>query len=288
MNSAIALPVESQEWYQALVEECRAIVVEAEFTARWALVEGYHTLGMRIVSDGHFEKYAKGNESFLTDLSRNLGLSYRTLYRAVEFARKFPNLEALPEGKNTSWNQVVTKYLPGPKVPEVPLPPGVYAVVCADPPWKYDFSRSESREIENQYSTMELEDICAKPVPGICAENCVLFLWATSPKLPEAMAVISAWGFTYKTCMVWAKDKIGMGYYARQKHELLLIATRGTPNVPEPQDRPESVICAPRVGHSVKPDRFYKIIERMYPTSKRVELFARKQREGWDNWGAEW
>ncbi len=65
------------------------------------------------------------------------------------------------------------------------------------------------------------------PVAEVAADDSVLFMWATSPKLREAMQVVEAWGFDYKTCMVWVKDKIGMGYYARQQHELLLIAKRG-------------------------------------------------------------
>lgn len=111
-EKAIALPVENQEWYQALVEECRAIVVEAEFTSRWALIQGYHALGQRIVTDVNFQKYAKGNTSSLSGLIKNLGLSAPTVYRAMRFYELFPDLDALPEGKNTSWNQVVTKYLP--------------------------------------------------------------------------------------------------------------------------------------------------------------------------------
>ena len=162
---------------------------------------------------------------------------------------------------------------------------GQFDVIYADPPWRYQHSISESRAIENQYPTMDLPDICALPVGNVCATNCVLFMWATSPKLAEAMLVIESWGFEYKTCMVWVKDKIGMGYYARQRHELLLIATRGTPETPEPASRPDSVIEAPRGKHSAKPDEFYSIIERMYPGRAMIELFSRSPRAGWMAWG---
>src|SRR5690606_19179833 len=98
--------------------------------------------------------------------------------------------------------------------------------------------------------------------------------------------VIDAWGFDYRTCMVWVKDRIGMGYYARQRHELLLIAKRGNFPVPDPEDRPDSVIDAPLGQHSAKPDVVYELIERMYPTVERkVELFARRPRDGWAAWG---
>lgn len=162
---------------------------------------------------------------------------------------------------------------------------GTFNVIYADPPWQYDYSPTESRAIENQYPTMPLEDICALPVEKIAADDCVLFLWATNPKLEEALTVIRAWGFTYKTNMVWVKDKIGMGYYARQQHELLLIATRGSLPVPEPSARPSSVIQAERSTHSAKPESVYDTLERMYPDFNKVELFCRTPREGWTAWG---
>lgn len=168
-----------------------------------------------------------------------------------------------------------------------PVPTGRYQVLLADPPWKYDFASSENREIENQYPTMTVDAICDLPVAKLAEPDAVLFLWATSPKLPEALRVMGAWGFAYKTCMIWVKDKIGMGYYARQRHELLLIGTKGSPEVPPPERRPDSVIEAPRGRHSEKPERASEVIESMYPDTTRVELFARKSRENWSSWGNE-
>lgn len=162
---------------------------------------------------------------------------------------------------------------------------GKFSVIYADPPWRYEHIESESRAIENQYPTMSLDEICAMPVQDICADDCVLFLWATSPKLAEAMRVIEFWGFDYRTSMVWVKDKIGMGYYARQRHELLLIAKRGNPVTPEPSARPDSVVESERTEHSRKPEIFYDLIERMYPEFPRVELFCRTPRPGWRVWG---
>lgn len=164
-------------------------------------------------------------------------------------------------------------------------PEGKYQLIYADPPWRYDFSKSDSREIENQYPTMELEDICSLPVGKWTDTDCTLFMWATSPKLDQAFGVIQSWGFTYKTCMVWVKDKIGMGYYARQQHELLLIATLGEPPTPEPANRPSSVVNAVRTEHSRKPDEFYAILERMYPNINKLEMFCREPRQGWNAWG---
>ena len=163
--------------------------------------------------------------------------------------------------------------------------PSLYSVLYADPPWRYDFAVSSSREIENQYPTMETQDICDLPVPSITDTDAVLFLWATSPKLLESLRVMEAWGFAYKTCMVWVKDKIGMGYYARQRHEILLIGTRGHLPTPEPSNRPDSVIMAPRDKHSAKPVRAYELLESMYPGLPKVEIFCRSPREGWSSWG---
>lgn len=166
-----------------------------------------------------------------------------------------------------------------------PMPERKYEVVYADPPWRYEHSKSDSRKIENQYPTMSLEEIKAVAVPA--ADNATLIMWATSPKLVEAFEVMESWGFSYRTCMVWVKDKIGMGYYARQQHELVLIAKKGEPPVPEPANRPPSVFYSDREQHSAKPESFYQVVERMYPHESKVELFARSARDGWDAWGNE-
>jgi len=169
-----------------------------------------------------------------------------------------------------------------------PLPPGTFRLLYADPPWRYEHVVTESRAIENQYPTMALEDICAIEIPA--ADDALLFLWATSPKLAEAMAVLKAWRFDYRTCAVWDKETIGMGYYFRQQHELLLVAARGALPAPEPSTRPPSIFRARRAEHSAKPDLVYDILEAMYPTfteHDRIELFARAGRRGWAAWSNE-
>lgn len=169
--------------------------------------------------------------------------------------------------------------------PAAPLPQDErFPVLYVDPPWRYEgVETPDARKIENQYPTMNAEDLAALAVPA--DEDCVLFLWVTSPKLSEGLHLLEAWGFEYRTCMVWVKDRIGMGYYARQQHELLLIGKRGSLPVPDPSDRPSSVITAPRGEHSSKPARVYELIERMYPDYRRCELFARTERPGWSAWG---
>ena len=166
---------------------------------------------------------------------------------------------------------------------------GKFVVLYADPPWRYEHPPmgGSNRSIENHYPTMELEEICALPIADIAHQNSVLFLWATSPKLPECLDVVKAWGFTYRTDMVWVKDKIGMGYHARERHEALLIAKRGELPPPAPEVRPDSVQEAPRLEHSAKPPVFYEIIDRMYPSVRKIELFGRapEEREHWFTWG---
>lgn len=166
-----------------------------------------------------------------------------------------------------------------------PLPTGTYDVILADPPWRYDFAPTDSRAIENQYPTLTPEEIVAYQPPA--APDAVLFLWATAPKLREALEVVEGWGFDYVTHMIWVKDKIGMGYYARSKHELLLIGRRGEPGLPAESVRPESVFESPRTMHSRKPERAYELIEAMYPDRAYLELFSRSKREGWQDWGNE-
>jgi N6-adenosine-specific RNA methylase IME4 len=122
------------------------------------------------------------------------------------------------------------------------------------------------------------------------SDNAVLFLWATNPLLVDAMEVVSAWKFQYKTNMVWVKTELqkpGSGFYVRGRHELLFICTRGSftplnPNISPPIG---SIIEAPVREHSRKPESVYGIIEALYPGCNYVELFSRTSRNGWDSWG---
>jgi N6-adenosine-specific RNA methylase IME4 len=170
------------------------------------------------------------------------------------------------------------------------LPAGKYAVLLADPPWRFDFV-IESRAVENHYPTLrtgEIEcfhDSLGRSVADLAADDAVLFLWATNPLLPDALAVMAAWGFEYKTNLVWVKDHIGLGWWVRGRHELLLVGTRGTISPPPPHLRPDSVIDAARGIHSAKPANAYDLIESVWPDVPKVELFARSRRDGWSAFG---
>lgn len=169
------------------------------------------------------------------------------------------------------------------------MPNKRYGVILADPPWRFEpYSRETGmdRAADNHYSTMPLEEIKALNPP--VANDCVLFLWATAPMLPEALTVMKNWGFTYKTHAVWIKDRLGTGYWYRNKHELLLVGTIGEPPAPTPGTQASSVIEASVGPHSKKPDIFREMIKQMFPTLPKLEMFARgKAPEGWDFWGNE-
>jgi len=165
------------------------------------------------------------------------------------------------------------------------LPKFLFTVIYADPPWEYDFSETRARAIESKYPTMTIDSICNKKIPS--DKDAVLFLWATAPKLPEAMSVLEAWGFKYVTNSVWDKEIIGMGYWFRGQHEMLLVGVRGEVHPAEAGLRNPSVYREKRTKHSRKPDKYYEYIEKMFPDCKKIELFQTKQREGWIGWGIE-
>jgi N6-adenosine-specific RNA methylase IME4 len=170
------------------------------------------------------------------------------------------------------------------------LPNKRYGVIYADPEWRFEvYSRDTGmdRAADNHYPTSATDAICARPVGDIAADDCVLFLWATVPMLPDALKVMAAWGFTYKSHCIWAKDKVGTGYWFRNSHELLLVGTKG--NIPAPAMGTQwtSTIEGRVTRHSAKPERFYELIEEYFPSLPKIELNARHTRKGWDAWGNE-
>jgi N6-adenosine-specific RNA methylase IME4 len=167
-----------------------------------------------------------------------------------------------------------------------------YNIIYADPPWRYERNKGQG-VAENHYPTMNLEDICALPVAEISAKDSVLFLWATWPMLKEAMQVISAWGFRYKTlAFLWLKlNKVspswffGMGYWTRSNSEICLLATKGHPK--RLNKKIHQFIIAPIEEHSKKPDIVREKICELVGELPRIELFARQTAQGWEVWGNE-
>lgn len=170
------------------------------------------------------------------------------------------------------------------------LPAKRYGVILADPEWRFEvYSRDTGmdRSADNHYPTSDLEVIKSRPVGEIAADDCVLFLWATAPMLPQALTVMAAWGFTYRSQAIWSKDRIGTGYWFRNRHELLLVGTRGGVPAPAMGTQWASVIEAPVGEHSAKPETFHELIEAYFPNLPKIELNARRSRPGWDAWGLE-
>jgi N6-adenosine-specific RNA methylase IME4 len=164
-----------------------------------------------------------------------------------------------------------------------PLPEGPFALILADPPWSFGSPDSEFAP-DQHYPCMPLHEIKQLRIPA--ADDCVLFMWAVNSLLPEALEVIRAWGFRYRNNLAWVKNGIGPGVWLRQRHELLLIATRGAIGPPDPEERVDSVIEAGRGRHSEKPAEAQRRIEQMYPALSKLELFARGEpRPGWQIWG---
>lgn len=165
-----------------------------------------------------------------------------------------------------------------------PLPKEKFSIIYADPPWEYKWDKTRGSAAKH-YNTESIDYLKKIKIPS--EKNCVLFLWATNPKLNEALELIEAWGFEYKTNMAWIKDKFGTGYWVRGQHELLLIATKGKVKTPPKELRISSILKAKRTKHSKKPEEFYEIIEKMFPGMKYIEMFARKKRKNWVSWGNE-
>ena len=170
------------------------------------------------------------------------------------------------------------------------LPEQKFGVILTDPPWTFEVRSDKGldRSASNHYPTMTLDDIAELDVPSIAADDCILFMWATSPLLPEAIQIMSHWGFEYKSHCIWVKDKIGTGYWFRSQHEILLIGTKGKVPAPAPGTQWSSIVHAPVGNHSEKPKTFHEMIEHYFPNLPKLEMHCRGTgRDGWAVWGLE-
>jgi len=148
-----------------------------------------------------------------------------------------------------------------------------FATVYADPPWPYDNRASRAAAV-NHYPTVSVEEICAEPIQDLVEDAAHLHLWTTNAFLREAFEVIDAWGFQYKSCLVWVKDKLGMRNYWRVSHEYLLLGTRGDVGFRDSSIR--SWIEADGTRHSQKPAVVRELVERVSP-GPYLELYGRQE-----------
>lgn len=170
------------------------------------------------------------------------------------------------------------------------FPKRAFRLIYADPPWSFATwsDRGMDRSADNHYPTISTDLLCGIGPYVPAADDAVLFLWATSPMLPDAVRVMGMWGFDYKTSFVWKKNRAGSGYWFRNQHETLLLGMRGNVPAPAHGTQENSIIEAPLAKHSEKPNIFYEVIERMFPSFSKLEMFCRgPARPGWDVWGNE-
>lgn len=194
-------------------------------------------------------------------------------------------------------------------------PAGGFGLIMADPPWRFDnFSEAgEGKNPSAHYGCMDLGWIKALPVQWLAASDCLLWLWATNPMLPQAIETLEAWGFTFKTAGTWVKrskrgkDAFGTGYVLRSSNEPFLIGTIGAPKttrstrstLPTYDEGLQSIasgggwpmgtitIEAAIRAHSQKPEECFAAAEGLMPDAQRIEVFSRTNRPGWSAWGNE-
>jgi N6-adenosine-specific RNA methylase IME4 len=173
---------------------------------------------------------------------------------------------------------------------------GCYGTILADPPWRFSNRTGkiapEHRRL-SRYATLSFKEIRGIPVSSVAAQRSHLYLWVPNALLTEGLEVMRAWGFIYKTNIVWHKirkdggpDGRGVGFYFRNTTELVLFGIKGQLRTLSPGRSQVNVIRVPKREHSRKPDELYSIIEACSP-GPYLELFARGSRPGWSQWGNE-
>lgn len=183
------------------------------------------------------------------------------------------------------------------------LPTKKYDIIYADPPWDYggkmqfdksstkaeamDWSRNIFISSANfKYPTLKIDPLKRIPMPEIANEDCLLFMWVTNPHLAQGVELGKAWGFEYKTvAFIWDKMVHNPGKYTMSYCEMCLVFKRGRIPSPRGTRNEKQLVRAPRGEHSVKPNEIREAIERMFPQSARIELFARQKPSNWDVWG---
>jgi len=164
------------------------------------------------------------------------------------------------------------------------IPTDKFDLIYIDPPWESKIGQCKGSP-EQHYSTMSDEMLSELQLP--MADNCVVFCWSISGLIESTLSIIQSWGLQYRSQIIWDKQTIGLGCWVRGCHETLLICTKGAVPAPDPSVLVPSIYHEKKTTHSVKPDYFYEMIEAYYPVRKKLEMFARNNREGWTSWGNE-
>lgn len=217
---------------------------------------------------------------YLTELTQRTGKSRAELKYRAQFAAKYPSDAELVKALANcpSWSAAIrTLKLDKDAADNIPVGPatpieGKFSTFVADPPWQYG-NTSTRGAAENHYGTMTIDELCAMDVvPTHANDQSHLYMWTTAGHLPEAFKVMEAWGFDYKTYLVWVKPQMGMGNYFRVCTELVLFGTKGGMRTQARDVR--NHFEAPRGKHSAKPAMFHDLVERASP-GPYLELFSR-------------
>lgn len=308
---AVTMLLDDEIWWQWSDKEiARRCAVSQPFVSKvrreLTTYNGYKSTTSRMCADGRtiqVSNIGHGREPQFDELSRLLP-AIRVLLHGSEIADNVAELHALsrlaPEQQEVVAHQLLSGnartvrdavrqllYAEKRTVTLQEVLTGQFPTILADPPWQYANSQFNGAA-EAHYPTMNTEALCAMPLANYTTSNAVLFLWATNPLLKDALAVMDAWGFSYRTNLVWVKDRATygkLGFYCYGQHELLLIGVRGS-CLPKDGCLPESVLTAAKGAHSAKPEAVYDLIERMYD-GPYLELFARQARPGWTSYGNE-
>ena len=170
-----------------------------------------------------------------------------------------------------------------------------YQIIYADPPWDYKGQKQhrgagaggkDSGGAETHYPCMKLRQLKLMRVPEITEDDCLLFMWATSPHLDQAIELMQSWGFDYKTIgFVWNKERVNPGFYTMSQVEICIIGKKGKIPSPRGARNIRQYLKEMRGKHSAKPKEVRKRIEKMFPSQRKIELFARTTSRGWDSWG---
>ena len=270
--------------------------------ARERMSEGGRLSKKGVITGGNLPPLTKGKTR--DKLAAYVGMSYKTLQRAEEIVAaaetepdKYGDLVEEMDSRQHSLNGVYRKLKMRQEIvrlqSEPPaLPTGKYSVIVADPPWRF-YNRIQDTTRRNMlaYPSMATEKIMAIPVHELCEDNCILFLWWTNSHLHDAFHVLEAWGFQYKTILTWVKTSngngtwLGTGDWLRNTTEQVLVAVKGRPLVHLTNQATHLHCPVDKKRHSRKPEEFYKMVESLCPQLRRLDMFSREKREGWDGYG---
>lgn len=290
--AAARIYAKRQQLGEETVQHARSIELRAMRQLGELLIEAPKNKG----ANGFKPKQATGSTwepvADTTPTLAEMGASKKISSLSQQLARmpekEFEQVESGLVGMAEAFRQVRREKL-NKKVKE--LPKNKFTVIYADPPWAYNDKQGGSisgkyGSAEKHYPSMTLPELEALNIGEITADDCVLWLWATSPLLEDSLQLAKAWGFKYKAQFIWDKIKHNMGHYNSVRHELLLVCTKGS-CVPQISKLFDSVQSIERTEHSKKPEEFRQIIDTIYPGGNRIELFARRQAIGWETWGNE-